>query len=125
MLIVVANELYAYLVRAAVEWENHKFESSNDNSLIIKIFAFQFVNSYIQLFYYAFFNPTDSEDDSFSLVSNTMLSLFISKGIIQLAKVISISLKTSNNIGSYHRGISSQISNSGSKTVYFRRNLTA
>ena len=88
ILIFAANEFYAFLVRKAVEWENHKYESTNTNSFIIKIFAFQFVNSYVQLFYYAFFIPNDDKTDKFSLVTSTMLSLFITKGVLQLVQVI-------------------------------------
>ena len=36
-------------------WENHRTESAYENSLIVKSFCFQFVNSYISFFYIAFF----------------------------------------------------------------------
>jgi anoctamin-7 len=35
--------------------ENHRTESAYENNLIIKIFMFQFVNSYTSLYYVAFF----------------------------------------------------------------------
>jgi anoctamin-7 len=37
------------------DWENHRTEQLYDNSLIFKIFLFQFVNSYTSLVYVAFF----------------------------------------------------------------------
>lgn len=35
--------------------ENHRTQTSYDDALIIKLFGFQFVNSYTSLFYIAFF----------------------------------------------------------------------
>ena len=35
--------------------ENHRTQTSYEDALIIKLFGFQFVNSYTSLFYIAFF----------------------------------------------------------------------
>jgi hypothetical protein len=35
--------------------ENHRTQTSHDDALIVKLFAFQFVNSYASLYYIAFF----------------------------------------------------------------------
>ena len=35
--------------------ENHRTQTQYDDALIIKLFAFQFTNSYSSLFYIAFF----------------------------------------------------------------------
>ena len=35
--------------------ENHRTQTQYDDALIIKLFAFQFANSYASLFYIAFF----------------------------------------------------------------------
>ena len=37
------------------DWENHETESSYNNALVVKLFLFQFVNSYNSLIYIAFF----------------------------------------------------------------------
>lgn len=37
------------------DWENHRTQTDYENRLIIKIFLFQFVNSYTSLFYVGFF----------------------------------------------------------------------
>ncbi|CAI4229657.1 unnamed protein product [Auanema sp. JU1783] len=39
------------------DWENHRTTSEHQNAMIIKIFAFQMVNSYTSLFYIAFVRP--------------------------------------------------------------------
>lgn len=52
--ISVTNGLYARLARKLNDWENHRTETQYEDSLIIKTFLFQAINSYISLFYIAF-----------------------------------------------------------------------
>lgn len=52
--IVVMNKLYSYLAVALNNWENHRTKTAYEDALIMKTFLFQFVNSYIALFYIAF-----------------------------------------------------------------------
>jgi len=47
--------LYNMLAQKLTEWENHRTQTQFNDHLIIKLFAFQFVNSYTALFYIAFF----------------------------------------------------------------------
>ncbi|EGT45652.1 hypothetical protein CAEBREN_01561 [Caenorhabditis brenneri] len=49
--------IYSNLVARFNTWENHRTESEHNNSLIVKIFAFQMVNTYTSLFYVAFVRP--------------------------------------------------------------------
>ncbi|CAX51677.2 Anoctamin [Caenorhabditis elegans] len=49
--------IYSNLVSRLNSWENHRTESEHNNSLIVKIFAFQMVNTYTSLFYVAFIRP--------------------------------------------------------------------
>uniref|UniRef100_A0A1I7U4D8 Anoctamin n=1 Tax=Caenorhabditis tropicalis TaxID=1561998 RepID=A0A1I7U4D8_9PELO len=49
--------IYSNLVARFNAWENHRTESEHNNSLIVKIFAFQMVNTYTSLFYVAFVRP--------------------------------------------------------------------
>jgi hypothetical protein len=37
------------------DWENHRTESAHDNAQIIKLVLFWFINSYLSLFYMAFY----------------------------------------------------------------------
>jgi len=58
------NMTWLNIAKALTEWETHRTESQFEDSLIVKTFAFQFVNSYSSFFYVAFlkaahfrFNP--------------------------------------------------------------------
>ena len=53
--IVTFNAIYRKVAELLTDWENHRTESEYENSLIVKSFCFQFVNSYISFFYIAFF----------------------------------------------------------------------
>lgn len=49
---------YVLFVERFLCWyfsENHRTQTSYDDGLIVKLFAFQFVNSYASLYYIAFF----------------------------------------------------------------------
>lgn len=52
--IQVFNILYQNLVRLLTNMENHRTETEYSDSLIIKVFLFQFVNSYASFFFLAF-----------------------------------------------------------------------
>ncbi|GMR42221.1 hypothetical protein PMAYCL1PPCAC_12416 [Pristionchus mayeri] len=49
--------IYSGIVYRLTEWENHRTQTEYQNALIIKLFAFQFVNNYTSLFYIAFVRP--------------------------------------------------------------------
>jgi len=53
--IIFMNVIWKIVAVKLNNWENHRTDSEYENSLIIKIFAFYFVNSYTSLFYIAFF----------------------------------------------------------------------
>ena len=42
------------VAKCLVDREHHRFQSDFDNSLVVKLFAFQFVNSYASLLYIGF-----------------------------------------------------------------------
>lgn len=52
--IKVFNIVYSYLARILNNWENYETNSSYYDALSIKLYLFQFVNSYASLFYIAF-----------------------------------------------------------------------
>ena len=65
----------------AVKWENHKLRSDEENSFILKTFAFNFVISYINLFYYAFFLR------DFKQLSLQFVTIIVSKNALFLLKM--------------------------------------
>ncbi|CAI9732201.1 anoctamin-4-like isoform X2 [Octopus vulgaris] len=52
--ILLLGTIYTKLANKLTCWENHRTKSSFDDALIIKLFAFHFVNSYSSCFYIAF-----------------------------------------------------------------------
>ena len=52
--IKVMGFIYSYVAKWMNDWENIEFQTEYDNALSIKLFMFQFVNSYTSLFYIAF-----------------------------------------------------------------------
>lgn len=52
--IIFMNAVYSKVAQKVTDWENHRTDNEYENALILKTFAFQFVNSYISLFYIAF-----------------------------------------------------------------------
>mmetsp|Transcript_20824 Transcript_20824/g.53741 ORF Transcript_20824/g.53741 Transcript_20824/m.53741 type:complete len:693 (-) Transcript_20824:468-2546(-) len=57
IVIAIFNAIYKKVATTLTKWENHRTMSSFETSLVIKSFLFQFVNSYVTLFYIAFFRP--------------------------------------------------------------------
>lgn len=61
LVIFILTVIYDAVAAVVVRWENHKYESDHENSLILKLFVFNFIVSYITLFYYAFFNFEETD----------------------------------------------------------------
>eukprot|EP00794_Sanderia_malayensis_P019137 gene19137-21054_t len=53
--IFVLNNVYSRIATKLNDWENHRLSSSYNNSLIVKLVLFHSVNSFISLFYIAFY----------------------------------------------------------------------
>ncbi|XP_035230135.1 anoctamin-7-like, partial [Stegodyphus dumicola] len=53
--IMILGKIYEYIAVKLTEWENHQTLSGHNDALVIKLFAFQFANTYASLFYTAFF----------------------------------------------------------------------
>eukprot|EP00298_Acanthocystis_sp_HF-20_P014252 c20694_g1_i1.p1 GENE.c20694_g1_i1~~c20694_g1_i1.p1 ORF type:complete len:749 (+),score=243.26 c20694_g1_i1:36-2249(+) len=60
--ITVMNIVYAIIAEKLNSFENHRTATQHEDALIIKTFLFQFVNSYISLFYIAFIKKDPSQD---------------------------------------------------------------
>jgi hypothetical protein len=52
--IMILNGLYRKVAIIINDWENHRTETLYEDALIVKLFLFQFINSYFSLFYIAF-----------------------------------------------------------------------
>lgn len=52
--IVTFIQIYKYIATLLNNWENHATSNDYENAMILKLFIFQFVNSYSSLFYIAF-----------------------------------------------------------------------
>jgi hypothetical protein len=99
VLITLLNFLYEYLALALNRMENHRTETDYENNLVIKLFSFQFVNSFFSLFYVAFIKqsgrgiiidgePDSCKPDCMSELSEQLASIMISRQIIsQLVEV--------------------------------------
>ena len=66
-------------------WENHRTNSIHENNLVLKLFAFEFVNCYGNLFYIAFFRTVSSIVSCQAVISRKRIFLdFISKRLFWL-----------------------------------------
>lgn len=86
LLIEVMNYIYSFLAYALTEWENFRTETSFENSIITKIFIFQFINSYASFFYLAFVAQSVGEC---SVERGCMPDLAYNIGIIFATRLIS------------------------------------
>ncbi|KAG8180701.1 hypothetical protein JTE90_005798 [Oedothorax gibbosus] len=53
--IMILGKVYEVIAVKLNEWENHQTLSEHNDALVVKLFAFQFANTYASLFYTAFF----------------------------------------------------------------------
>lgn len=67
--VIILGKIYDLLAVKLTDWENHRTQTQYDDSLIIKLFAFQFANSYSSLFYIAFFRGRAFQGGIFGLGS--------------------------------------------------------
>ena len=64
--ITVFNILYSHVSTKLTDFENHRTDTLYEDSMITKLFMFQFVNSYSSFFYLAFvapYRPHPTDDD--------------------------------------------------------------
>ncbi|KAL4230701.1 hypothetical protein ACF0H5_011077 [Mactra antiquata] len=61
--ILILGKVYDILARKLTDWENHRTQTMYNDALIIKLFAFQFVNNYSSCFYIAFFRGRFDDDN--------------------------------------------------------------
>lgn len=81
ILIFVFTEVYKFLSLVGVKWENHRFQTEEENSFVLKTFIFNFFLSYLNLFYYGLFLQ------DFDKLSLNFITILISKNILFLFKI--------------------------------------
>ena len=81
--IQICNELYFKLAFKLTDFENHRTDVEYEDSLNGKTFLFQFINSYISLFYTAFYKPFTTTDPCiggcFAELRTLLGTIFISR----------------------------------------------
>jgi len=55
VIIILLNTVWNKVALKLTDWENHRTDIEWSDAFIVKTFAFQFVNSYVSLYYIAFF----------------------------------------------------------------------
>ena len=92
--IIVLSRVYDWVANWLIEFENHRTQSSHDNSVIINFCAFQFANSYNALLYIAFFKriPVWGNPEGLSCVHDDC----IEELELQLAIILLLRLTLSN-----------------------------
>ncbi|XP_060553773.1 anoctamin-7-like [Ruditapes philippinarum] len=108
--ILILGKVYDLLAVKLTDWENHRTQTMYNDALIIKLFAFQFVNNYSSCFYIAFFRgrfdnsgilgygreyKDSCEETCMSQLSFQVMILMITKPIPKILKdlVIPFALK--------------------------------
>lgn len=98
--ILILGKIYKILAYKLTDWENHQTRTKYEDALILKLFGFQFINSYASLFYIAFFRERTStgvfklgssysdncgeDNDCMSLLSIQVAVLMITKPMPKL-----------------------------------------
>jgi Calcium-activated chloride channel len=79
--IQISNFAYSFIATSLTDYENHRTDTEYEDSMVIKIFIFQFVNSYGSMFYVAFIEQFTTFDDACS-TDQCFSSLAVNLGII-------------------------------------------
>ena len=86
--IQILNRFFGECAIKLNDLENHRTDTEYEDALIAKTFIFQFVNSYISLFYIAFVKPYMQEIDSCTHNGNCMAELQTTLGTIFLVRLV-------------------------------------
>ena len=78
--IPVLNFLYEKIATKLNHMENHRSEESHNNNLIVKLILFQFINSFLALFYVAFYLG------DFERLKNLLTAILITRQVISNIK---------------------------------------
>ena len=75
--IKIMNFIYRYVAIMLNNWENYEYDSQYNDALTMKLYVFQFINSYSALFYIAFFKGNCDGDCMTELYSQLMYILIL------------------------------------------------
>lgn len=70
-------ELYKRICRSLVTWENHRYESEQEYSYVLKVFLFEFLISYVSIVYQIIFGQQTAEK-----ITTAVASIIITRGVI-------------------------------------------
>lgn len=87
LLIQLTNLGFTFVANALTSRENHRTQHDHDDSLIIKIYVFQFINSFASFYFLAFFAEYISDVNCG--VNGCMYSLALNLFIIFIIRIIS------------------------------------
>lgn len=93
VLIVLFEKLYFSAALMQCKLENHKYESQYDNSLILKVFSFYFINSNASNFIYAFYSR-----NQLLLAQNLATILIFKQIVMNLVDYVSARLLTGRKL---------------------------
>eukprot|EP00494_Astrolonche_serrata_P003537 UN03544 len=77
--ILILNTIYSRVATILTNWENHRTEHNYENSLVAKRFCFEFLDSFMPLFYIAFYQQDISN------LRGELVSLYTSDEIRRVA----------------------------------------
>lgn len=86
LVIQIFNVIYYNVSNSLNDFENHKYESTYENSLILKTYTFTFINTFNCLAIIAFLNgefpalnlcKTNTGDDCYKALKNQMVTIFM------------------------------------------------
>jgi len=83
LLVLVGNSRYMKLARRLTEWENHRTQQQHDAHLASKLVLFEFVNTFLALFYIGFWLG-----DLPALRSQLLTTLVVSQVVNQVQEVV-------------------------------------
>jgi len=81
--IVVFNKLYLKMARKLTSYENHRTEEQHDIHITLKLISFEFVNTFLALFYVGLW-----QGDLTSLRSQLFTTLLVQQCVNQLQEVV-------------------------------------
>lgn len=88
--IKILNIVYQIIARKMTDWENQETERKYYDSLTLKLFCFQFVNSYSSLFYIAFIKESIdgcTDGDCMFELQIQLISIFITNLVLNLVEL--------------------------------------
>ena len=83
--ITIINILYTNIARWFVNFENHKYTDTYEYSLIMKSFAFKFLNSFLAIFYFIF---TSHDANLLQSIFETVLPVLFYKQVSNILEQV-------------------------------------